>query len=47
MGPFTDLSCLLPELWLLKCQKWPIYVFSDDESKKSVKLWAQHVSATE
>ena len=26
---------LLPEIWLLKCQKWFIFLFSADGSKKS------------
>ena len=47
MGPFVEVSSLLPELGLLKCQKWCLYVFSADNSKKLVKLWAEHVSATE
>ena len=47
VGPFVELPCLLPELLLIKCQKWLFYLFSDDDSKKLVKLWAQHVSATE
>ena len=32
-------SCLLPELWSLKCQKWLIFVFSADNNKKLVALW--------
>ena len=47
MGLFVELLCLLPKLWLLKCQKCHFYVFSADESKKIVKFWAQHVRTTE
>ena len=46
MGPFVELSCLFPEFWLLKCQKWRFFIFPADDSKKIVKLWAQHVSVT-
>ena len=29
-------SCLIPELWLLKCKTWLLFVFSADDSKKLV-----------
>ena len=32
VGPFVELSCLLPELWLLKSQKWHFYLFSANDS---------------
>ena len=35
------------ELWSLKCQKWLFFVFSADNSKKLVKLWARYLSAPE
>ena len=33
-SPFVELSCFLPELWFLKCQKWRFFVFSAVGSKK-------------
>ena len=48
MGSFVKLSCLLPGLWSLKCQKWLIFfVFSADDSKKLVTVWAKYLSAPE
>ena len=41
------LPCLLPELWLLKCEAWLFFVFSADDSKKLVRTWAKHLSTTE
>ena len=46
-GSFFCLSCLLPELWSLKCRNWLIFVFSADSSKKSVTSWAKYLSAHE
>ena len=40
-------SCLLPQLWLLKCKTWLFFVFSADDSKKLVTAWAKHLSPTE
>ena len=47
MGSFVYLSRLLPELWSLKCQKWFIFVFSADASKKSVTVWTKYLRASE
>ena len=47
MGSFVYLSCALPELWSLKKQKWLIFLFSADGSKKSVTVWAIYLSASE
>ena len=41
------LSCLLPELWLLICQNVSFFVFSADNSNKSVTVWAKYSSASE
>ena len=35
---FVQLSHLGPELWLLKCQKWLYFVFSDDDNNKIVNF---------
>ena len=41
---FFQVSCLLSALWSLKCQIWPIFVFSAD-GKNSV--WAKYLGASE
>ena len=38
MGPFVELSCLLPQLYLLKYQKWHFNVFPADNSKNWSKF---------
>ena len=40
VGLFVELSCLLPKLWSLKGQKMLIFVFSTNNSKTFVKIWA-------
>ena len=40
-------SCLLPQLWLLKCKTWLFFVYYADDSKKLVTAWAKYLSATE
>ena len=48
MGLFLQLSCLFPELWTLKYQKWLIFCIAcTDASKKLVTVWAKHLSAPE
>ena len=39
MELFVYLSCLLPELSPLKCQKWLILFFSPDNRKNLVTVW--------
>ena len=46
-GSFLQLSYLLSELWSLKCQKWLIFVFSADDSKKLVTVRVTFLSAPE
>ena len=45
IGSFTLISCLLPELCLLKCQNGTFLVFSADSSKKSVTVWVKYPTA--
>ena len=40
-------ACLLPELWLLKCQKRLIFVSPADDSKKLVTIWTKYFSESE
>ena len=47
VGSFVSLTCILQELWSLKCEKWFIVVSSGDDSKKSVTAWVKYVSASE
>ena len=51
MGTFVYLSCLLPELWPLKCGSVCKYdsfmVFPVDGSKKPVIVLAKYLSASE
>ena len=47
MGLFVYLSCLLFELLSLKCKNGSFFVFSVDDSKKSVTVWAKYLRAPE
>ena len=43
MWSFVCLSCLLPELGLLKCQNDSFLVVFADDHKKSVTAWTKYL----
>ena len=45
MGSFVQI-CFLPELWLLKCQKWLILYTFHQIQQKSVTVWTRCLSAS-
>ena len=46
-GTACLVACLLPELWLLKCQKRLIFVSPANDSKKLVTIWTKYFSESE
>ena len=47
MESFVQLSCLLPELWSLKCHNWLIFLYLLlMATKKPVTVWAKYLSAS-
>ena len=46
--PFVQSSCLLPELRSLKCEKNGLFfVFSANDSKRSITVWTKYLRAFE
>ena len=45
--PSNHILLLILVFWLTKCQKWLIFVFSEDDSKKVATIWAKYLSALE
>ena len=43
MGYFVLLSCLFPELWSLKLQKWFNFCIFANASKKQVTVWTKYL----
>ena len=46
----NGIICLImftPRVRVIKSQKWHIFVFSAEYSKKSVQVWAKYLSASE